>query len=59
MEVALCVVRANPTVLEGLGAHLEGDVLLLCLFLFLLYCHILSYVPSLIILKKNHVICTF
>ncbi|CAI0540557.1 unnamed protein product [Linum tenue] len=23
MEVALCVVRANPTVLEGLGAHLE------------------------------------
>lgn len=57
MEVALCVVRANPTVLEGLGAHLEGDVLLLCLFL--LYCHIISYVPSLIILKKNHVICTF
>lgn len=24
LEVALCVVRANPTVLEGLGAHLEG-----------------------------------
>ncbi|XP_050371622.1 ATP-dependent zinc metalloprotease FTSH 9, chloroplastic isoform X1 [Argentina anserina] len=23
MEVALCVVRANPVVLEGLGAHLE------------------------------------
>ncbi|KAK1357169.1 ATP-dependent zinc metalloprotease FTSH 7 [Heracleum sosnowskyi] len=23
LEVALCVVRANPTVLEGLGAHLE------------------------------------
>lgn len=47
MEVALCVVRANPTVLEGLGAHLEGDVLLFCLFLFLLYCHIISYVPIL------------
>ncbi|XP_022729440.1 ATP-dependent zinc metalloprotease FTSH 9, chloroplastic-like isoform X2 [Durio zibethinus] len=25
LEVALSVVRANPTVLEGLGAHLEGD----------------------------------
>lgn len=24
LEVALEVVRANPTVLEGLGAHLEG-----------------------------------
>lgn len=24
LDVALCVVRANPTVLEGLGAHLEG-----------------------------------
>ncbi|CAL1361229.1 unnamed protein product [Linum trigynum] len=23
MDVALCVIRANPTVLEGLGAHLE------------------------------------
>lgn len=28
LEVALCVVRANPTVLEGLGAHLEGIVAL-------------------------------
>ncbi len=26
LDVALSVVRANPTVLEGLGAHLEGDV---------------------------------
>lgn len=25
LEVALSVVRANPTVLEGLGAYLEGD----------------------------------
>ena len=25
LEVALSVVRANPTVLEGLGAHLEGN----------------------------------
>lgn len=25
LEVALCVVRANPTVLEGLGADLEGN----------------------------------
>ncbi|KAL9238712.1 hypothetical protein vseg_013098 [Gypsophila vaccaria] len=25
LEVALCVVRANPTVLEGLGAHLEEN----------------------------------
>lgn len=25
LEVALSVVRANPTVLEGLGAHLEGE----------------------------------
>lgn len=25
LDVALSVVRANPTVLEGLGAHLEGD----------------------------------
>lgn len=24
LDVALSVVRANPTVLEGLGAHLEG-----------------------------------
>lgn len=24
LEVALSVVRANPTVLEGLGAYLEG-----------------------------------
>lgn len=24
LEAALSVVRANPTVLEGLGAHLEG-----------------------------------
>ena len=29
LEVALSVVRANPTVLEGLGAHLEGNLLLL------------------------------
>ena len=26
LEVALVVVRANPAVLEGLGAHLEGRV---------------------------------
>ena len=26
LEIALCVVRANPTVLEGLGADLEGNV---------------------------------
>lgn len=25
LDVALSVMRANPTVLEGLGAHLEGD----------------------------------
>lgn len=25
LDVALSVVRANPSVLEGLGAHLEGD----------------------------------
>lgn len=25
LEVALCVVRANPDVLEGLGACLEGN----------------------------------
>ncbi|KAK9755720.1 hypothetical protein RND81_01G045400 [Saponaria officinalis] len=25
LDVALCVVRANPTVLEGLGAHLEEN----------------------------------
>lgn len=25
LDVALSVVRANPTVLEGLGAHLEGE----------------------------------
>lgn len=24
LDVALSVVRANPSVLEGLGAHLEG-----------------------------------
>lgn len=24
LEVALSVIQANPTVLEGLGAHLEG-----------------------------------
>ena len=24
LDVALSVVQANPTVLEGLGAHLEG-----------------------------------
>ena len=29
LDVALSVVRANPTVLEGLGAHLQGDVALL------------------------------
>lgn len=29
LEVALSVVRANPTVLEGLGAQLEGNILLL------------------------------
>lgn len=29
LDIALSVVQANPTVLEGLGAHLEGDVLLL------------------------------
>lgn len=29
MDVALCVVRANPDVLEGLGAHLEGKIMLL------------------------------
>ncbi|XVF19916.1 hypothetical protein REPUB_Repub11eG0152400 [Reevesia pubescens] len=29
LEVALSVVRANPTVLEGLGAHLEGNLLLI------------------------------
>lgn len=29
LDVALSVVRANPSVLEGLGAHLEGDILLL------------------------------
>lgn len=27
LEIALSVVRANPDVLEGLGAHLEGDIL--------------------------------
>lgn len=26
LDVALSVVRANPTVLEGLGAHLEGNI---------------------------------
>lgn len=25
LEVSLSIVRANPTVLEGLGAHLEGN----------------------------------
>lgn len=29
MEVALSIVRANPTVLEGLGAHLEGTFYIL------------------------------
>lgn len=29
LEIALTVVRANPAVLEGLGAHLEGDILCL------------------------------
>lgn len=29
LDVALSVMRANPTVLEGLGAHLEGDFLFL------------------------------
>lgn len=33
LEVALSVVRANPTVLEGLGAHLEGTTLLIPYFL--------------------------
>lgn len=33
LDVALSVVRANPTVLEGLGAHLEGTKLLLSYFL--------------------------
>lgn len=27
LEVALSVIRANPTVLEGLGAYLEGNLL--------------------------------
>lgn len=31
LDVALAVVRANPTVLEGLGAHLEGNILLVWL----------------------------
>lgn len=26
LEVALSVIRANPAVLEGLGAYLEGDL---------------------------------
>lgn len=26
LEVALSIVRANPTVLEGLGAQLEGNI---------------------------------
>ena len=28
LEVSLSIVRANPTVLEGLGAHLEGNCIL-------------------------------
>ena len=38
LGIALSVVRANPTVLEGLGAQLEGDILLLW------YYYIVSYV---------------
>uniref|UniRef100_A0A2P2KZ20 ATP-dependent zinc metalloprotease FTSH 9ic-like n=1 Tax=Rhizophora mucronata TaxID=61149 RepID=A0A2P2KZ20_RHIMU len=34
LDVSLSVVRANPTVLEGLGAHLEGTLLLLVDFIF-------------------------
>lgn len=29
LDVALSVMRANPTVLEGLGAYLEGNALYL------------------------------
>jgi hypothetical protein len=31
LAVALCIIRANPTVLEGLGAYLEGNYTLLFL----------------------------
>jgi len=33
LEVSLSIVRANPTVLEGLGAHLEGNCTC-CIFIF-------------------------
>lgn len=38
MDVSLSIVRANPTVLEGLGAHLEGD----CTFC-ILYSRVLEF----------------
>ena len=33
LEVSLSIVRANPTVLEGLGAHLEGNCTCCILYL--------------------------
>lgn len=33
LDVALCVVRANPTVVEGLGAHLEGNIMVLAVLI--------------------------
>ena len=33
LEVSLSIVRANPTVLEGLGAHLEGKCTFRILYL--------------------------
>ena len=46
LDVALSVVRANPTVLEGLGAHLEGTTLLLPYFFKLCFSASISYYNS-------------
>lgn len=50
LDIALSVVRANPTVLEGLGAHLEGDTYQL-FYLWVYVCAALSiwFTASLVI----------
>jgi hypothetical protein len=45
MEVALSIVRANPTVVEGLGAQLEGNRTLSIIYSSGVYCfHCLVFI---------------
>lgn len=54
LEVALSVVRANPTVVEGLGAYLEG----LSFFLYL-HNYALLHLCLLQLAKSNNICVSF